>query len=78
VPETEWEVREDGVWYLATARATCPTCGAGFEETSRLRKAAGPPETPPLEVRLAADGTVELLGAGLFLPIVTHRCGRNG
>lgn len=74
MPEAEWEVREEGTWYKLTARATCPRCGSAFEERSQRRKAAGPPPTPPLSVRVAADGTVELVGAGLFLPIVTHRC----
>lgn len=69
-----WEVREEGVWYKVVARATCPTCGVPFEERSQRRKAAGPPDTPPLDVRVAADGTVELVATGFFLPIVTHRC----
>ena len=69
-----WDVREEGTWFHVTARATCPRCGDGFEERSQRRKAAGPPDTPPLEVRVADDGTVELVAQGLFLPVVTHRC----
>jgi len=70
----EWDVQEKGIWYQVTARATCPRCGAPFEEQSQRRKAAGPPETPALEVRQNDDGTVDLLAAGFFLPVVTHRC----
>ena len=69
-----WEVREEGTWYKVTAWGTCPACGARFEERSQRRRAAGPPETPPLDVRQATDGTVELVAQGFFLPIVTHRC----
>ncbi len=69
-----WDVQEEGSWYKVTAGATCPQCGEQFEERSQRRKAAGPPETPPLEVRVAGDGTVELLARGFFLPVVTHRC----
>lgn len=69
-----WDVREEGTWYQVTARATCPRCGQKFEERSQRRRAAGPPETPPLSVRVAADETVELVAQGFFLPIVTHRC----
>jgi len=72
--EPAWDVREEGTWYHVTARATCPRCSQPFEERSQRRKAAGPPETPPLHVQEAADGTVELVAQGLFLPIVTHRC----
>ena len=72
--EVEWDVREEGTWYKVTARATCPRCGARFEERSQRRKAEGPPDTPALDVRVADDGTVELLAAGFFLPVVTHRC----
>ncbi len=72
--EAEWDVCEEGTWYKVAARATCPTCGALFEERSQRRKAAGPPETPPLSVRVADDGTVELLAQGFFLPVITHRC----
>ena len=71
----EWDVQEEGIWYKVTARATCPRCGQRFEEQSQPRKAAGPPETPPLEVRDNGDGTVDLVAAGLFLPIASHRCG---
>jgi hypothetical protein len=70
----EWDIREEGTWYKVTARGTCPACGALFEERSQRRKAAGPPETPALSVRQAADGTVELVAEGFFLPIVTHTC----
>ena len=73
--DAEWDVQEEGVWYKVAARGTCPRCGAVFEERSQRRRAAGPPDTPPLEVREAADGTVELVAEGFFLPIVTHRCG---
>ncbi len=69
-----WDVQEEGSWYKVTARATCPLCGRQFEERSQRRKAAGPPDTPPLSVRVAQDGTVELAASGLFLPVVTHRC----
>lgn len=72
--DAQWDVREEGTWYKVTARATCPRCGEQFEERSQRRKAAGPPETPPLEVRVADDGTVELVADRFFLPIVTHRC----
>ena len=72
--DAEWEVREEGTWYKVVARGTCPSCGALFEERSQRRKAAGPPETPRLDVRVAEDGTVELVAQGFFLPIVTHRC----
>ena len=72
--EAEWDIREEGPWYKVTARATCPRCGGRFEERSQRRKAAGPPDTPPLDVRVTDDGTVELLAAGFFLPVVTHRC----
>ena len=72
--EPAWDVQDEGTWYKVTARATCPRCGQDFEEGSLRRKAAGPPEPPRLEVRVTADGTVELVGERLFLPIVTHRC----
>ena len=72
--EAEWDIREEGTWYKVTARGTCPRCGVRFEERSQRRKAAGPPDTPSLDVRVADDGTVELLAAGFFLPVVTHRC----
>ena len=72
--DAEWDVREEGTWYKVTARGCCPTCGASFEERSQRRKAAGPPETPPLSVRVAEDGSVELVAQGFFLPIVTHHC----
>ncbi|MEO5680738.1 MAG: hypothetical protein ABIS47_13840 [Acidimicrobiales bacterium] len=72
--EPAWDVREEGSWYMVTARATCPLCGQAFEERSQRRRAAGPPDTPPLSVRVAADGTVELAAAGFFLPVVTHCC----
>lgn len=72
--DAEWAVKEDGTWYQVTARATCPKCGESFEERSQRRKHAGPPETPPLDVRVASDGSVELVAEGFFLPIVTHRC----
>ena len=72
--EPTWDVQDEGTWYRVTARATCPRCGQLFEEGSLRRKAAGPPETPRLEVRVVDDGTVELVGERLFLPIVTHRC----
>lgn len=72
--EAQWDVREVGTWYKVVVRATCPRCGALFEERSQRRKAAGPPDTPPLSVRVADDGTVELLAQGFFLPVVTHRC----
>lgn len=72
--DAAWDVKEEGTWYKVTARATCPRCGAAFEERSQRRKAAGPPETPPLDVRVADDGSVELVAQGFFLPIVTHRC----
>jgi len=74
VAEAEWDVREEGTWYMVTARATCPRCAAVFEERSQRRRAAGPPETPPLAVRVAEDGSVELVATGFFLPVVTHRC----
>ncbi len=69
-----WDVQEEGTWYRVTARATCPRCDEPLEDSSLRRKAAGPPETPRLEVRVADDGTVELVGERLFLPILTHRC----
>jgi len=72
--DAAWDVQEQGIWYKVTARATCPRCGVQFEEQSQRRKAAGPPETPPLEVRTNDDGSVDLVAAGLFLPVVTHRC----
>lgn len=72
--DARWDVHEEGTWYEVTARATCPRCGEEFEERSQRRKAAGPPETPPLEVLVADDGTVELRAERFFLPIVTHRC----
>ncbi len=72
--DPSWDVQEEGTWFHVTARATCPRCGQPFEERSQRRKAAGPPDTPPLSVQVAGDGTVELLAQGLFLPIVTHRC----
>ncbi len=72
--EPAWDVKEEGTWYKVTARATCPRCGEVFEERSQPRKAAGPPPTPPLTLRTADDGTVDLVGEGLFLPIITHRC----
>jgi len=75
VADAEWDVQEVGTWYRVTARATCPRCGELIEETSQRRKAAGPPETPPLSARVADDGSVELVARGFFLPIVTHRCG---
>jgi hypothetical protein len=59
---------------VVTARGTCPRCGETFEERAERRKAAGPPPTPPLEVRANDDGTVDLVAAGLFLPVVSHRC----
>jgi nitrogen-specific signal transduction histidine kinase len=74
VADTEWDVQEKGIWYVVTARATCPLCGASFQERSERRKAAGPPDTPPLSVRDNGDGTVDLVAAGLFLPLVSHRC----
>jgi hypothetical protein len=70
----EWDVQERGIWYVVSARGTCPRCGETFEEQSQRRKAAGPPETPSLEVRANDDGTVDLVAAGLFLPVVSHRC----
>jgi len=72
--DAEWEIREEDTWYMVTARGACPRCGARFEETSRRRKAAGPPDTPPLAVQVADDGNVELVAAGFFVPVVTHRC----
>lgn len=69
-----WDVQEEGTWYKVIARATCARCGGQFEERSQRRKAAGPPDTPPLHVRVAPDGEVELVAQGFFLPIVTHRC----
>ncbi len=72
--DARWEVAEEGSWYKVTARATCPTCGVPFGERSQRRKAAGPPDTPPLSVQVADDGTVELVAEGFFLPVVTHRC----
>jgi len=70
----EWDIKEEGSWYEVTARGTCPKCGAVFDERSQRRRAAGPPETPPIDVRVADDGSVELVAQGFFLPIVTHRC----
>ncbi len=72
--DAAWDIKEEGSWYTVAARATCPRCGAVFEERSQRRRAAGPPETPALSVRVAEDGTVELLAERFFLPIVTHRC----
>ena len=72
--DAEWDVREDATWYHVTARGTCPRCGAVFEERSQRRRVAGPPDTPPLEVREAADGMIELAAQGSFLPIALHRC----
>lgn len=69
-----WDVKEEGTWYKVTVWATCPRCGTRFEERSQRRRAAGPPDTPPLDVRVADDGSVELLAQGFFLPVVTHRC----
>lgn len=69
-----WDVREEDTWYKITARAACPRCAQAIEVASQRRKAAGPPDTPPLSVRVAADGTVELVAQGLFLPIATHHC----
>lgn len=69
-----WDVQEVGIWYEITARGTCPRCGQPFEERSQRRRAAGPPDTPPLEVRLADETTVELVAPGFFVPIATHRC----
>lgn len=72
--EPAWDVREEGSWYKVVARATCPSCGEVFEERSQSRMAAGPPETPPLSLRIADDGSVELCADGFFLPVATHRC----
>jgi len=72
--DAAWEVREEGTWYKVTVGATCPRCGERFEDKSQRRKAAGPPDTPPLDVRVVADGTVELVATGFFLPVITHRC----
>jgi len=69
-----WDIQEKGIWYAVTARARCPRCGEQLEVQSQRRKAAGPPDTPPLEVRDNGDGTVDLVAAGLFLPILSHRC----
>ncbi len=69
-----WDIQEKGIWYVVTARATCPRCGELLQEESQRRKAAGPPATPPLELRENGDGTFDLVAAGLFLPILSHRC----
>ncbi len=69
-----WDVQEVGIWYDITARATCPRCGQAFEERSQRRRAAGRPDTPPLELRVVDATGVELVAPGMFLPIATHRC----
>lgn len=75
--DPRWEVEDDGVWYLVTARASCPHCGAELSHQDKRRLAAGPPETPPLTLRVTGPTTVELSAAGFILPIVEHRCGAS-
>ena len=72
--EPTWEVQQEGEWYRVAARATCPLCGEMLQHEELRRVAAGPPETPPLQIAVSGAAIVELTAAGWLLPVIVHRC----